>query len=112
MRNIQKVVVDTIKFPEGEFTHTELAQFNGVSNQTVWQRYLKARQTGQIVSAGTRKAEGKKGKPQLLWKVNPSWCMAVMVINPPAPTPAPVVVPLEVLAVQASLQEELQAALS
>ena len=112
MRNIKNIVVSTIKFPEGEFTHTELAQFNGVSNQTVWQRYLRARQTGQIVSAGTRKTEKTKGSPSLLWRVNPNWTMAIMVINPPAETPQ--VAPMEVVASveQNELQAELTAALA
>lgn len=113
---MKNATVTSLKFPAGEFTHTELAQFNGKSNQTVWARYLKARQTGQIVSAGTRKTEGSKGTPALLWKVNPHWTMAVMVINPPAPE-VPQVAPVEVVAEvasaeQADLQAELEAALA
>lgn len=84
MKNIRNIVVHSINFPAGEFTHTELARFNGVSNQTVWQRYLRARQTGQIISAGTRKTEKSKGTPSLLWRVNPNWTMALMVIPKPA----------------------------
>lgn len=116
MKRINNIVVHTIKFPEGEFTHTELARFNGVSNQTVWQRYLRARQSGQIISAGTRKAEKAKGVPSLLWKVNPNWTMALMCVPQPVRTEvAPAVeVPLEVVASaeQADLQAELQAALA
>ena len=88
-------MVHSLKFPEGEFTHTELARFNGVSNQTAWQRYLKARQSGQIISAGTRKTEKSKGSPSLLWRVNPNWIMALMVI----PQPARVTPALEVASV-------------
>jgi hypothetical protein len=118
MKNIKNIVVHSIKFPEGEFTHTELARFNGVSNQTVWQRYLRARQTGQIISAGTRKAEKAKGVPSLLWKVNPNFTMALMCVPQPVRTevtaPAVPVAPVEVVASvsEAELQAELQEALA
>ena len=110
MKNIKNIVVHSIKFPEGEFTHTELARFNGVSNQTVWQRYLRARQTGQIISAGTRKVEKSKGTPSLLWRVNPNFTMALMVVPQPS-----MVTPVAVVAnadEHAELQNELAAELA
>jgi hypothetical protein len=57
----------TLKFPSGEFTHTELAQANGKTNQQVWTAYQKAIKDGVIVSAGERK--GSSGKPSKLWKL-------------------------------------------
>ena len=79
--------LDNIKFPEGDFSHTDLARFNGKTNQTVWTRYLWARQIGFIVSAGNRKGENRRGKPQLLWRVNHNHTMAIMV-HKPLPVPA------------------------
>ena len=70
----------TLKFPEGNFTHTELALHNGRTNQQVWTRYQQAIKDGVIISAGTRSTNGR-GKPSLLWTVNP---------NPG--TPGPVIV--------------------
>ena len=114
MRSIKNIVVHSIQFPEGEFTHTELARFNGVSNQTVWQRYLRARQTGQIISAGTRKTEKSKGSPSLLWRVNPNFTMALMrVPQPSMVTPQVVAASVDpVVAEQAELQNELAAELA
>lgn len=83
-KNIKNIVVHSLKFPAGEFTHTELARFNGVTNQTAWNRYLTARQTGQIISAGKRVVEKSKGSPALLWRVNPNFTMALMVVPQPA----------------------------
>ena len=115
MKNIRNIVVHSIKFPAGEFTHTELARFNGVSNQTVWQRYLRARQTGQIISAGTRKTEKSKGTPSLLWRVNPNWTMALMVVPQPqsvieTPTAASVPIMDTVEDLNAQLATELASA--
>ena len=62
-------MTETLKFPKSEFTHTELAQANGKTNQQVWNAYQKAIKDGIIVSAGTRKNPKGKGKPSLLWKV-------------------------------------------
>ena len=80
---------DTLKIPAGSFTHTDLARLNGKTNQQVWTRYQAMVKSGLIIRDGERKPAGGKGKPSLLWKVNP---------NPPAnvtvPTigaPAPVV---------------------
>jgi hypothetical protein len=77
--------LDTIKFPVGEFTHTDLAKFNGKSNQTVWARYLWARQIGHIIPCGTRKSEKARGKPQLLWKLNPNPNYLALVLWKPQP---------------------------
>ena len=77
---------ETLKFPTGDFTHTDLAKLNGKTNQQVWVRYQQAIKDGVIVSAGTRPSVSGKGKPSKLWKVNP---------NPPSPVtvaPAPVAV--------------------
>jgi hypothetical protein len=56
-------------FPSGEFTHTELAQANGKTNQQVWTAYQKAIKDGIIVSAGERPNPSGKGKPSKIWKV-------------------------------------------
>ena len=114
MKNIKNVIVHSLNFPAGEFTHTELARFNGVSNQTVWQRYLRARQTGQIVSMGTRKTEKSKGSPSLLWRVNPNFTMALMrVPQPSMVTPQVAAASVDpVVAEQTELQNELAAELA
>ena len=111
MKNIKNVIVHSINFPAGEFTHTELARFNGVSNQTVWQRYLRARQTGQIISAGTRKTEKSKGSPSLLWRVNPNFTMALMVVPQPQSV-TPIVAAASATEWMGELQSELQAELA
>ena len=76
----------TLKFPSGEFTHTELAKLNGKTNQQVWTRYQLAIKNGQILKAGERKTAGK-GKPSLLWKLNPNYVAPVVPVTP-AVTPA------------------------
>lgn len=85
---------ETLKFPTGEFTHTELAKHNGKTNQQVWTRYQAAIKSGQIVSAGERPSAGR-GKPSKLWKLDPNWVAPVAPVAPatPAtpPTPAPTV---------------------
>ena len=78
------MIEQSLQFPTGQFTHTELAKLNGKTNQQVWTRYQKAIKDGQIIRDGERKTPGAKGKPSLLWKVNPNYV-------PPAP--APVVAP-------------------
>ena len=62
-------MIDTLKFPTGEFTHTELAQANGKTNQQVWTAYQAAIKAGTIVSAGLRPNPSGKGKPSKIWKV-------------------------------------------
>ena len=82
-----------LKFPTGEFTHTELAKFNGKTNQQVWTRYQQAIKDGVIVSAGNRASAGK-GKPSKLWKVNPNPTVPVAVSpTPAAPSAVPVTTP-------------------
>ena len=75
----------TLNFPSGEFTHTELAAHNGKTNQQVWQAYAEARKTGQIIPAPVpeRKIAGK-GKPSLVWVVNPNYVAPVVVVTAPA----------------------------
>ena len=75
---------DTLKIPAGSFTHTDLAKANGKSNQQVWTRYQAMVKSGVIIRDGERKPAGGKGKPSLLWKVNP---------NPPANVTVPTIAP-------------------
>jgi len=98
------IIKHSLKFPEGEFTHTELARFNGCSNQTAWNQYLDARKTGRIISAGKRKTPQSKGVPSLLWRVNPNWTMALITVPQPSVTP-----PAEVSSavVESELQTQL-----
>jgi len=89
---------NTLKFPTGDFTHTELAQANGKTNQQVWVAYQQAIKDGVIVSAGTR-SKGK-GKPSKLWKVADGQPVPVVspapVVPPVVPTPAVVkIVPVQ-----------------
>ena len=84
-------MIETLKYPTGDFTHTELAQLNGKTNQQVWTRYQLAIKNGQILKAGERKTAGK-GKPSLLWKLNPNYVAPVVPVTPavtPATAPAP-----------------------
>ncbi len=75
---------DTLKIPAGSFTHTDLARLNGKTNQQVWTRYQAMVKSGVIIRDGERKPAGGKGKPSLLWKINP---------NPPANVTAPTATP-------------------
>lgn len=87
-------MIKTLNFPSGEFTHTELATFNGQTNQQVWTRYQQAIKDGVIVSAGTRPSAGK-GKPSKLWKLATGQPIPVVAPTPsvPAPVTPPVVAP-------------------
>jgi len=76
----------TLKFPTGQFTHTELAQLNGKTNQQVWIRYQEAIKSGVIISAGERPSAGR-GKPSRLWEINPN---PGTIPDPIVPTPKPV----------------------
>ena len=73
---------DTLKIPAGDFTHTDLARLNGKTNQQVWTRYQAMVKSGVIIRNGERKPAGGKGKPSLLWTVNP---------NPPANATVPTI---------------------
>lgn len=76
---------DTLVIPAGSFTHTDLARANGKTNQQVWTRYQALVKSGTIIRDGERKPAGGKGKPSLLWKLNPNGP------NPVPTAPAPVV---------------------
>lgn len=79
----------TLKFPSGKFTHTELAQHNGKTNQQVWTAYQAAIKDGTIISAGERPNPSGKGKPSKLWEVNPNKGVATTPLTVTAvPTPA------------------------
>lgn len=80
----------TFKFPTGDFSHTDFAKLNGVTNQQVWTVYSAARKSGQIIPANPpeRKNAGK-GKPTLMWIVNPNYVAPVVPVTPATPaTPA------------------------
>jgi len=77
---------DTLKFPSGKFTHTELALHNGKTNQQVWTAYQAAIKDGTIISAGERPNASGKGKPSKLWEVNPNKGVATTPLTQ-APTP-------------------------
>ena len=90
---------ETLKFPNGLFTHTELAQLNGKTNQQVWVRYQQAIKDGIIVSAGERPNVTGRGKPSRIWKLNGGQPVTVVTVvsdsvvtNIVSPTPAAVVV--------------------
>jgi hypothetical protein len=109
---------DTLKIPAGSFTHTDLARLNGKTNQQVWTRYQAMVKSGLIIRDGERKPAGGKGKPSLLWKVNPNPPANVTVptIAPSAPVTQPadgnVVLPTEaqIEAAQAPLEPTVEAA--
>ena len=74
---------DTLKIPAGEFTHTDLAQANGRTNQQVWTRYQAMVKSGILIRPKRQLADGRtidatrppksgKGKPSLLWMINPN----------------------------------------
>jgi hypothetical protein len=98
-------MIETLKFPSGEFTHTELAQLNGKTNQQVWTRYQQAIKDGVIVSAGTRASAGK-GKPSKLWKLATGQPVPVVAVVADVPKPvAPVIaatIPTEAVVVPAA----------
>lgn len=75
---------DVLKIPAGSFTHTDLARANSKTNQQVWTRYQALVKSGTIIRDGERKPAGGKGKPSLLWKLNPNGP------NPVPTAPAPV----------------------
>ena len=62
------IQLSDLKFPSGEFSHTMLAEFNGLDRKKVWSAYQKAIKDGVIVATGNTKFSGK-GKPAQLWKV-------------------------------------------
>lgn len=91
----------TLKYPQGEFTHSELAKHNGKTNQQVWTRLQAALKSGDLIHTRLRSASGR-GKPSKLYAekgfVVPNTPAApAQPATPPAPsTPAPAaVVPSE-----------------
>lgn len=117
------VMSKTYKFPTGDFSHTDFAKLNGVTNQQVWTVYSAARKSGQIIPATPpeRKNAGK-GKPTLMWIVNPNYVAPVVPVTPAPATPTtatvtpalpatpPVVLTDEQLAVIAQQQADERAA--
>ena len=80
-----------LKFPEGDFTHTELAQFNKETNQSVWLRFKASIKDGTLIPSGHRPPKNGRGKPSNLYKVNPDHKIPEMVpVNPVPPVEAPV----------------------
>lgn len=70
----------TLKYPEGEFTQTELAAFNGVEKSIVYLPMKEAQESGILEKTGTRPT-GKR--PANLYRVAN--------INASVPAPAPLV---------------------
>jgi len=104
-----KITRENIKFPANEpWTHTELAEANGVTNQKIWPLYDKMRKTHEIVAAGSRPQPGK-GKPTGLWRLATSKAQPVpvvtVIITPepaiPATPPTPAVTPAVVVPTEA-----------
>lgn len=75
---------EPLKFPSGEFTHAELAEFNGITKPQAWIPYQEAVKNRTIILVGKR-STGGRGKPSLLWKLaDPNQVTATSVaINPP-----------------------------
>ena len=97
MKNKSTNTKSPLVFPPGEFTWLELATANGTDKPGSWQRFDVAKKTGVLVFAGERvKTDGKKGKPEKLWKLADGVPipMIVAVPNIVAPTVAPVEVEL------------------
>lgn len=84
--------INSLKWPAGEFSHTDLAKLNGKTNQQVWTRYEQARKDNYIISAGEKKLAGK-GKPTKMWKLNPNFVAPVVSATPATPVTAPVTSP-------------------
>ena len=81
-----KDIYKKIKWPTGQFTHTDLATFNGKTNGQVWSLYDQAGKDGTIKLVGERK--NGKGRGSKVWElVDQNDGTAGFV-------PAPVVVPV------------------
>ena len=80
--------INSLKWPAGDFSHTDLAKLNGKTNQQVWTRYEQARKDGYILTAGEKKLAGK-GKPTKMWKLNPNFVAPVVPATPATPAAAP-----------------------
>lgn len=90
---------ESLKFPSGTFTHTELAQFNGKERTKIWTEYQKAIKDGIIVCVGQRRNVSGKGKPAAVWKVADGQPVPIVdkveVVKVEAPEPEPVVVEMD-----------------
>jgi hypothetical protein len=75
-----------IKWPTGQFTHTDLATFNGKTNGQVWSLYDQAGKDGTIKLVGERK--NGKGRGSKVWE------LADQNDGTAGFVPAPVVVPV------------------
>ena len=63
------IKIENLTFPTGEFSHTELAEFNKLDRKKVWTAYQKAIADGIIKSSGNERKSGK-GKAAALWIVS------------------------------------------
>lgn len=94
---------DTLKFPTGQFTHSELASHNNKTNQQVWTQYQNAIKNGTIVFVGLRTG---KGKPSKLFQVAGPGVVAAtdttkVIQSAPVVTPTPKVDKVEKTTVSA-----------
>lgn len=86
----------TLKFPTGQFTHSELATLNNRTNQQVWTQYQKAIKDGVIVFVGTRVGKGKPSKlfqvagPDVVAATEPTKVIQTVAVVAPTPKPAKV----------------------
>jgi len=76
---------EALKFPSGQFTHSDLAKHNGQTNQQVWIRYQEAIKAGVIKYVGDRKNSTGRGKSSKLYE---------LVSGAPQPLPVVVVTPI------------------
>lgn len=93
------ITLNDLTFPAGEFSHTELASFNGLDRKKVWTAYQKAINDGIIIPTGNERKSGK-GKAAVLWKVKDGQT-TVKVSDKPVVVvvaPQPVVVPQPIVA--------------
>lgn len=79
---------EALKFPSGQFTHSQLAEHNGQTNQQVWVRYQEAIKNGIIKYVGDRKNSTGRGKPSKLYELVSGTPQPIVA----SPTPPPVVV--------------------
>ena len=98
-----------LKYPNGDFTWAELATCNGTNKPGVWQRFDEAKRNKTIVQAGERpQADGRKGKPEKLWRLVAGQPVPVAAVTAPTPATAPTevkptpVVPTEAVVVPAA----------
>lgn len=86
----------TLKFPTGQFTHSELAVHNNRTNQQVWAPYQKAIKDGIIVFVGLRTGKGKPSKlfqvagPDVVAATDTTKVIQTVAVVAPTPKPAKV----------------------